>query len=104
MPSTFGNWLSKIWALKFWEGKSVCLEGERQGLAPGDARRHFELPYDQDVQAELNVVQWEQARGSELYTFSHPEGSHDDKFWAIAMAATAAMKRGPEPYVSIIPR
>ena len=62
-------------------------------LAPQDARRRFELPYDQDVQAELNVEQWEQTKGSEVYAFSHPEGSHDDKFWAIALAVTAAIKK-----------
>ncbi|MDH5461660.1 MAG: terminase family protein [Candidatus Bathyarchaeota archaeon] len=63
-----------------------------KGLSPHDARRRFELPYDQDVQAELNVVQWEQTKGSEVYTFSHPEGSHDDRFWAIALAVMAAIK------------
>jgi len=63
-----------------------------QGLLPEDARRRFELPYDQDVQAELNAEQWEQTKGSEVYTFSHPEGSHDDKFWAIALSVTAAVE------------
>jgi len=63
-----------------------------KGLMPADARRRFELPYDQQVQAELNVVQWEQTKGSEVYTFSHPEGSHDDRFWAIALAVIAAVK------------
>ena len=60
------------------------------GLAFAEAERKFELPYDQDVQAELNVVQWEQSPGSEVYSFSHPEGSHDDRFWAVALAAAAA--------------
>lgn len=64
-----------------------------RSLPPEDARRRFELPYDPDVQAELNVVQWEQKPGSELYTFSHPEGSHDDRFWAIALAVYAASIR-----------
>jgi phage FluMu gp28-like protein len=66
-----------------------------EDMAPKDARRRFELPYDQDVQAELNAVQWEQTKGSEFYTFSHPEGCHDDKFWAICLAVTAAVKIGP---------
>lgn len=64
-------------------------------LAKEDQRRKFELPYDKDVQSELNIVQWEQARGSELYTFSHPEGSHDDRFWAIALAVFAAAQAPP---------
>jgi len=66
-----------------------------EALPAEDAQRRFELPYDQDVQAELNVVQWEQAPGSEVYTFSHPEGSHDDRFWAIALACYACESSPP---------
>lgn len=65
-------------------------------LLPADARRKFELPFDQDVQAELNIEQWEQSPGSEVYTFDHPEGSHDDRFWAICMAVYASV-RAPLP-------
>jgi len=61
------------------------------GLLLEDARRQFELPFDHDVQAELNIVQWEQSRGSEIYAFSHPEGSHDDRFWSIALAVAASI-------------
>ena len=61
-------------------------------LPPEDARRRFELPFDQEVQAELNVVQWEQSPGSEVYTFSHPAGSHDDRFWSIGLSVYAATK------------
>jgi len=68
-----------------------------RGLPLEDTRRKFELPYDQDVQAELNVVQWEQAPGSEVYTFSHAEGSHDDRFWAIALACYAASSTEAPP-------
>jgi phage FluMu gp28-like protein len=64
--------------------KSLSLDG---------ARRRFELPFDQDVQADFNVVQWEQPPGSEIYTFSHPEGSHDDRFWATCLAVYAAVKQ-----------
>ena len=63
-----------------------------KALPVQDARRRFELPFDQDLQAELNVVQWEQRPGSELYSFSHPEGSHDDRFWATCLAIYAAAK------------
>jgi len=62
-------------------------------LPLNEAQRNFELPYDKDVHAELNLVQWEQSPGSELYTFSHPGGSHDDRFWAIALAVMAATQR-----------
>jgi phage FluMu gp28-like protein len=66
-----------------------------RGLLAEDARRRFELPFDRDVQAELNVVQWEQPQGSEVYSFSHPEGSHDDRFWAICMAVYASIQAPP---------
>jgi len=62
-----------------------------KGLLPEDTRRRFELPFDHDVQAELNIVQWEQSPGSEVYTFSHPEGSHDDRFWSICLTVAASI-------------
>jgi len=62
-------------------------------LLPEDARRQFELPFDHEVHAELNVEQWEQMPGSEVYSFSHPEGSKDDRFWAIALACFATTSR-----------
>jgi hypothetical protein len=43
-------------------------------LLPSEVRRQFELPFDKDVQAKLNVEQWEQTPSSEIYTFSYPEG------------------------------
>jgi len=73
---------------------------EDEHLPPSEARRQFELPFDKDVQAELNVEQWEQTPGSEIYTFSHPEGSHDDRFWAICLAVMATLKTEPQkPHV-----
>lgn len=69
-------------------------ESDRK-LLPEDARRKFELPFDKDVQAELNVEQWEQSKGSEVYAFSHPEGAHDDRFWAICMALYASLQAPP---------
>jgi phage FluMu gp28-like protein len=73
-----------------------------RALAPEDARRKFELPFDQDVQAELNCEQWEQSQGSEVYTFSHPEGSHDDRFWAICLAVFTTTEVPPPGRGAII--
>jgi hypothetical protein len=56
---------------------------------PADARRRFEMPLDQDVYAEFNFIQWEQTEGSEIYTFSCPSSSHDDRFWATCLAVYA---------------
>jgi len=65
-------------------------------LSPPEAKRQFELPFDKDVQAELNVEQWEQTPGSEIYAFSHPEASHDDRFWAICLAVMSTLKTQPQ--------
>lgn len=70
---------------------------EDKNLSPREARRKFELPFDKDVQAELNVEQWEQTPRSEVYAFSHPEGTHDDRFWAICLAIVATIKQEAEP-------
>jgi hypothetical protein len=63
---------------------------------PEDARRQFELPMDMDVQAELNAEQWEQRPGSEIYVFSHPQGTHDDRFWSIALACLGSSGASPD--------
>jgi phage FluMu gp28-like protein len=75
----------------------MTVREEDKNLHPQDARRKFELPFDKDVQAELNVEQWEQTPRSEVYTFTHPEGTHDDRFWAICLAIMATIKQEAEP-------
>jgi len=74
------------------------------GMLAEEARRQFELPFDMDVQAELNAVQWEQRPGSEIYSFSHPQGSHDDRFWSVALACVASTGAEPQPELIVIPR
>jgi hypothetical protein len=81
--------------------KMMTTRRSDQGSDPKEARRCFELPYDREVQAELNTETWEQKTGSEVYAFSHPEGSHDDRFWATALAVYAAEKEArPTPIVA----
>jgi phage FluMu gp28-like protein len=57
------------------------------------------LPYvptktlaDVDLTAELNVEKFELLKTGNV-KFTHPEGSHDDVFWAAALAVTAAVKK-----------
>jgi len=38
--------------------------------------------------AELNAPTYELAKSGKIH-FSHPEGAHDDRFWALALALTA---------------
>jgi len=83
--------------------KMMSVRESDKALPGEEARRQFELPLDMDVQAELNVIQWEQRPGSEIYVFSHPQGTHDDRFWSIALACVASTGAVPEPFVQVIP-
>ncbi|MDH5483360.1 MAG: terminase family protein [Candidatus Bathyarchaeota archaeon] len=74
----------------FLKQKMMSVRESDKLLPPEEARRQFELPFDMDVQAELNCEQWEQRPGTEIYSFSHPQGSHDDRFWSIALACLAS--------------
>ena len=79
----------------FLKQKMMSVRETDKMVSPEEARRQFELPFDMDVQAELNCEQWEQRPGSEVYSFSHPQGTHDDRFWSIALACLATT--GAEP-------
>jgi len=49
----------------------------------------FALPYDPDVIAELNVEKFELTKDGNV-KFHHDEGTHDDRFWSIALAVYAS--------------
>jgi phage FluMu gp28-like protein len=59
----------------------------------------FKIPYvpvryssrDIDLMAELNVERFELSKTGSI-AFSHPEGTHDDVFWSIALALHASRK------------
>ena len=40
---------------------------------------------DPKLFAELNVERYELAKTGKIH-YSHPEGTHDDRFWALALA------------------
>ncbi|RLG39879.1 MAG: hypothetical protein DRN78_06155 [Thermoproteota archaeon] len=61
-------------------------------------RGEFKIPYfpkkgprDIDIKAELNIERYELTKTGHI-KFSHPEGSHDDVFWAVCLAVYAAVK------------
>ena len=43
------------------------------------------IPYDADLIAEINVEKFELTKEGQI-KFSHPEGTHDDMLWALALA------------------
>ena len=51
--------------------------------------RLFQLPYDPEVIAEINLEKFELTKDGHI-KFSHPEGTHDDRLWAVALAVYAS--------------
>jgi hypothetical protein len=49
----------------------------------------FKMPYDRDLLDELNIEKYELTKTGKI-SFSHPEGTHDDRFWALALALYAS--------------
>ena len=52
------------------------------------------IPYDRSLLDELNTEQYELTKTGKI-TYSHPEGTHDDRFWALALAVYAAEQATP---------
>jgi len=54
--------------------------------------KHLKIPYDPDLINELNVERFEITKAGRIH-FSHPKGTHDDRFWAVTLAAYAARRK-----------
>jgi hypothetical protein len=54
------------------------------------------VPFGLDLLDELNVERYELTKTGRI-AFSHPDGTHDDRFWALALAVYAAEKAPPAP-------
>jgi len=57
--------------------------------------RRILFPYELDFLQELNVERFELTKSGQIQ-FSHPNGTHDDRFWAFALAVFAT-KTTPFP-------
>jgi phage FluMu gp28-like protein len=51
--------------------------------------KRLKIPYDSDLIAELNIERFELTKEGKI-KFSHPESTHDDRFWSLALSAYAA--------------
>jgi len=63
----------------------------------------WERPYRGDICTELNVERYVLRKDGAI-GFSHPNGTHDDVFWATALAVYATVDMQPEPFLAVIPR
>jgi len=78
------------------EWRTTCPEGcRRDDGRPVGLRPLLHIPYDPDLFAELNVERFELRKTGKIL-FNHPEGTHDDRFWALALSVYAA-EMSPTP-------
>lgn len=61
-------------------------EGNRAGLRP-----LLHIPFDPDLFHELNLERYELSKSGKLL-FNHPQGTNDDRFWALALAIYSVNK------------
>jgi len=52
-------------------------------------QKRLKIPYDSDLIAELNIERFELTKDGKI-KFNHPENTHDDRFWALALAVAAS--------------
>ena len=64
---------------------------------------NWERPYRGDICSELNVERYEYRKDGTI-GYSHPNGTHDDVFWSIALAVFASMQMEPEQFLTVVPR
>jgi len=72
------------------EWRTTCPQGcSRDDERPVGLRPLLHIPYDPDLFAELNIERFELGKSGKIL-FNHPEGTHDDRFWATALSVYAA--------------
>jgi phage FluMu gp28-like protein len=64
---------------------------------------NWERPCRGDICTELNVERYDLRKDGAI-GFSHPNGTHDDVFWATALAVYATCEMSPEPFLTVVPR
>ena len=81
-----------------WDGYVDALSGEWRTSCPegcvneegskASLRPLLHIPFDPDLFYELNVERYELSKTGKIL-FNHPQGTHDDRFWALSLAAYA---------------
>jgi len=64
--------------------------------------KKLKIPYDSELIAELNIERFELTKDGKI-KLSHPEGTYDDRFWALALAVYAT-RTEPPPKLWVMPR
>jgi phage FluMu gp28-like protein len=71
-----------------------------QHLKQAMTEKRLFIPYDSELISELNLEQYELSKDGKI-RLSHPLGTHDDRFWALALAAYASRTQ-PSPRLWVI--
>ena len=85
------------------EGVTFTQESKQemaQWLKQSMTEKRLFIPYDSELIAELNLERYELTKDGKI-KLSHPQGTHDDRFWALALAAYAARTQ-PSPKLWVI--
>ena len=82
-----------------WRGFIKTLEGFWRTTCPQECRNYdgnsitlipiLHIPYDPELFSQLNIERYELSMTGKLL-FNHPELTHDDGFWATALALYVA--------------
>ncbi len=64
---------------------------------------HWERPYRGEICTELNIEHYSLNKEGTI-GYYHPQGTHDDVFWAIALAVNAAAEMKPKPRLWVVSR
>jgi phage FluMu gp28-like protein len=64
--------------------------------------KRLKIPYDSDLIAELNIERFQLTKEGKI-KLSHPEGTHDDRFWSLALACYATRTENA-PKLWVLPR
>jgi phage FluMu gp28-like protein len=78
--------------IKMTEGVKFTQETKEkmaQWLKQCMVEKRLKIPYDSNLIAELNIERFELTKEGKI-KFSHPEATHDDRFWSLALSLYAA--------------
>ena len=62
----------------------------------GCTRLLLRVPFDHKLFNELKLERYDLSKSGKLL-FNHPQGTHDDRFWAVALAVYSAEQAPPPP-------
>ena len=63
--------------------------------------KRLKIPYDSQLIPELNLERYELTKDGKT-RFNHPPGTHDDRFWALALATYAARTEPNSPKLWVV--